>query len=66
MNKGKRRCGACSWFVGKLRKENEGICGYYDGRVGVDDGYAVKCNHFKGRSYAREKRIPVHLVDTEF
>ena len=62
MNKGKKRCGSCKWFVGKLPKESEGICGWWDGRVDVDDTYATKCEKFKRKSYQR-KRISVVIDD---
>ena len=63
MNKGKKRCGGCSWFVGKLKGESEGICSYWGGRVDVDDSYAVKCGHFKRNRYVRNKGISVTSVD---
>ena len=62
MNKGKKRCGGCQWFVGTLSRESDGICGILDGRVNVDSGRAVRCPHFKRKPYKRGEKILVKNI----
>lgn len=62
MNKGKKRCGSCKYWSGKVWGNADGICDMFDYRVNINSSFAQRCEKFKRKPYQRE-RISIVMDD---